>query len=286
MKDLSVDNVNMIYEVPGGNDVHALSDVSFDLEAGRLLTLLGPSGCGKTTLLNILAGFLAPTGGSVTLGGEPITGPGPERGMVFQQGALFEWLSVADNISFGPRMALQPPGWWRFLSLPLRMFMMNKYKKQFRPKVEGLLDVVGLQGFGDQRVYELSGGMQQRVALARCLANDPQVMLMDEPLGALDALTREKMQSLILNLWAETGKSIALVTHSVEEALILGDVVFVMAPRPGRIERVYELPFAERALTEDPRVIKASGEFQEVKEEILSFIWEMEEEIMGRSEAS
>jgi taurine transport system ATP-binding protein len=183
--------------------------------------------------------------------------------MVFQQGALFEWQSVAKNISFGPRMG-------------------GRKHKDVLPEVEKLLDVVGLQGFGDKQIYELSGGMQQRVALARCLANDPDMMLMDEPLGALDALTREKMQSLILNLWDETGKTIVLVTHSVEEALILGDVVFVMAPRPGRIEKTYELPFAKRALTEDPRELKATPEFQEIKEEILSFIWEMEEEIMGK----
>ncbi len=262
MESLSVQNVDMVYNLPKGGSVHALSDVSFDLEAGRLLTLLGPSGCGKTTLLNIIAGFLAPTAGQVLLGGVPVTGPSRDRGMVFQQGALFEWQSVAKNISFGPRMS-------------------GKKHKDVLPEVESLLDVVGLQGFGDKQVYELSGGMQQRVALARCLANDPQMMLMDEPLGALDALTREKMQSLILSLWAETGKSVVLVTHSVEEALILGDVVFVMAPRPGRIEKVYELPFAKRALTEDPRTLKAGDDFQEVKEEILSFIWEMEEEIMG-----
>jgi taurine transport system ATP-binding protein len=263
MKPLSVQNVDMVYELPKGGSVHALSNVSFDLDAGRMLTLLGPSGCGKTTLLNIIAGFLAPTGGQVQLGGVPINGPSRDRGMVFQQGALFEWQSVAKNISFGPRMA-------------------GKKHKDVLPEVERLLDVVGLTGFGEKQVYELSGGMQQRVALARCLANDPEMMLMDEPLGALDALTREKMQSLILNLWAETGKSIVLVTHSVEEALILGDVVFVMAPRPGRIEKIYELPFAKRALTEDPRDLKATAEFQEVKEEILGFIWEMEEEIMGR----
>ena len=152
----------------------------------------------------------------------------------------------------------------------------------YEPEVERLLDVVGLSGFGGQQVYELSGGMQQRVALARTLANDPDMMLMDEPLGALDALTREKMQGLILELWDRTKKTIVMVTHSVEEAILLGDVVFVMAPRPGRIEKVYELPFANRALTQDTRTIKQDPEFVAVKEEILSFIWEMEEEIMGR----
>ena len=267
MKDLAVSHVEMVYEVPNGSPVHALSDVSFDLEAGRLLTLLGPSGCGKTTLLNILAGFLAPTGGTVTLGGDMITGPGQERGMVFQQGALFEWLSVEDNIAFGPKMN-------------------GADKNATKAKVQELLEVVGLGGFGDKQIYELSGGMQQRVALARCLANDPDVILMDEPLGALDALTREKMQGLILELWKETDKTVILVTHSVEEALYLGDRLFVMAPRPGRVERDYELPFAAQGLEVEPRELKASAPFIEKREEILSIIWEMEEEIMGRSEAS
>ncbi|NND03683.1 MAG: ABC transporter ATP-binding protein [Acidimicrobiia bacterium] len=263
MKDLSARNVEMVYELPNGGSVHALNDVSFDLAGGRLLTLLGPSGCGKTTLLNILAGFLDPTSGAVELGGERIAGPGQDRGMVFQQGALFEWLSVHDNVSFGPRMNGVP-------------------EAQYEPHVDELLSTVGLAGFGDKAIYELSGGMQQRVALARCLANDPEVILMDEPLGALDALTREKMQGLILDLWRETGKSIVLVTHSVEEALYLGDRLFVMAPRPGRIHSTYDLPFAKEALNVEPREMKASREFIEKREEILSIIWEMEEEIMGR----
>lgn len=266
MKPLIVENLEMVYQVPKGEPVHALSNISFQLDGGRMLTLLGPSGCGKTTLLNIIAGFLAPTQGEVRLGDDRIVGPGADRGMVFQQGALFEWLSVEKNISYGPRRAGQKA-------------------EQYQPEVDRLLDIVGLNGFGDKQIYELSGGMQQRVALARCLANDPQMMLMDEPLGALDALTREKMQGLILNLWNDTGKSIVMVTHSVEEALLLGDVVFVMAPRPGRIERTYELPFARRALTENSRDIKNSPEFIEVREEVLSFIWEMEEEIMGREMA-
>ncbi len=259
---LVVEEVGMIYELPDGGQVEALSDVSFTLEPGRLLTLLGPSGCGKTTLLNIAAGFLAPTSGEVRLGTEPITGPGQDRGMVFQQGALFEWLSVNDNVGFGARMN-------------------GRSRPASREAVQDLLRTVGLQGFGDKAVYELSGGMQQRVALARCLANDPEIILMDEPLGALDALTREKMQGLVLDLWNKTGKTIILVTHSVEEALYLGDQLFVMAPRPGRIERRYDLPFARRALTTEARELKTSPEFIETREEILTMIWEMEEQIMG-----
>ena len=264
---LVVENLGMVYELPDGGSVEALKDVSFTLEPGRLLTLLGPSGCGKTTLLNIIAGFLAPTSGETRLGAEPITGPSQDRGMVFQQGALFEWLSVNDNVGFGARMN-------------------GRSRPASREAVKDLLNIVGLQEFGDKAVYELSGGMQQRVALARCLANDPKIILMDEPLGALDALTREKMQSLVLNLWHQTGKTIVLVTHSVEEALYLGDQLFVMAPRPGRIERVYDLPFAEQALTADARELKASPEFIAKREEILSLIWEMEEQIMGTAGAS
>jgi len=545
-QDLKVENLGMIYQVPNGAEVEALQDVSFTLEEGRILTLLGPSGCGKTTLLNILAGFLAPTSGTVALGSDRITGPGRERGMVFQQGALFEWLSVNENIGFGKstqysrstrlRRFFRSPGslagglaaaatlallvaimwiiagwlplggvdddgnatgldgpsglvvqvksdfifpvslsfgtdaadaaqvqaqhtridgqlnraaedllslnkeiqggtaegdpadlaedvadlredlltaqdrladaraevealgekpntdyafFWQYatsaedgeqaalkqvivgtiLGIPVLLLtlfsivalILSLFLTRSRPEVlkrflffvgaavlawiiaslapdsdiaswitvpltrvarwvrfvaiigaigasiawlfapvlngwlrgspeekatldstEELLSIVGLEGFGDKAVYELSGGMQQRVALARTLANDPEVVLMDEPLGALDALTREKMQGLILDIWDKTGKTIVLVTHSVEEALYLGDQLFVMAPRPGRIERVYDLPFAKRGLTEDARELKNSPEFVQKREEILSIIWEMEEEIMGR----
>ncbi len=266
MSELTVDHLGMIYELPDGGSVEALKDVTFDLESGRILTLLGPSGCGKTTLLNIVAGFLSPTSGSISLNDNPITGPGQDRGMVFQQGALFEWLNVAQNVAFGPRMN-------------------GKSGAATDQRVQELLQTVGLGDFGEKAVYELSGGMQQRVALARCLANDPELILMDEPLGALDALTREKMQSLILELWDRTKKTIVLVTHSVEEALFLGDQLFVMAPRPGRIERTYDLPFAKLGLTENPRELKNSPEFVEKREEILSLIWEMEEQIMGHEGA-
>jgi len=265
MAELAVKGVSMRYALPGGDGVQALKDVSFTLEAGEILTVLGPSGCGKTTLLNLIAGFLAPTEGHLSLNGESIRGPGAERLMLFQDGALFEWLTVEKNISFGPDMRGAP-------------------KEETKKIVSGLLETVGLQGFGDKAVYELSGGMQQRVALARCLANDPELILMDEPLGALDALTREKMQGLILKLWKKTGKTILLITHAVEEALFLGERLFIMAPRPGRIVKEYRLPFADRGLQENPRDIKASSEFIEKREKILSMIWEMEEEIMGRQE--
>jgi taurine transport system ATP-binding protein len=257
----------MRFDLPNGECVQALKDVTLDLKAGELMSVLGPSGCGKTTLLNIVAGFLAPTQGEILLNGEKVTGPNAERGMVFQQGALFEWMNVRENVGFGPRMK-------------------GISTAQSREKVDHLLDVVGLRDFKDKAVYELSGGMQQRVALARCLANDPDVILMDEPLGALDALTREKMQSLVLKLWKETGKTIILITHSVEEALLLGERLLVMAPRPGRIHREYRLPFADLGVDADLRDIKKHVEYANRREEILEMIWNMEEEIMGRSEAT
>lgn len=262
---LEIDKLSMRFDLPRGGSVQALKNVSLRLEAGELLSVLGPSGCGKTTLLNIVAGFLAPTEGEVRLNGHRVEGPDAERGMVFQQGALFEWMSVRENVGFGPRM-----------------------KKMRRAEtaeiVDHLLEVTGLGDFKDKAVYELSGGMQQRVALARCLANEPDVILMDEPLGALDALTREKMQGLVLKLWKETGKTIILITHSVEEALLLGERLLVMAPRPGRIHREYRLPFADMGVDADLREVKKHPDYAKTREEILSMIWDMEEEIMGRSE--
>ncbi|MFY0621924.1 MAG: ABC transporter ATP-binding protein [Pelagimonas sp.] len=267
MSGLSIENLSMRFDLPNGSSVQALKDVSLQLAEGELLSVLGPSGCGKTTLLNIAAGFLAPTEGQLVLNGHQVTGPDAERGMVFQKGALFEWMSVRDNVSFGPRMA-------------------GKREADWGEEVDHLLEIVGLQDFKEKAIYELSGGMQQRVALARCLANHPDVILMDEPLGALDALTREKMQSLVLKLWKETGKTIILITHSVEEALLLGERLVVMAPRPGRIHKEYRLPFADLGVGQDLREVKKHPEFAERREEILGMIWDMEEEIMGRSEES
>ncbi|MEL6102957.1 MAG: ABC transporter ATP-binding protein [Pseudomonadota bacterium] len=267
MSGLSIQNISMRFELPAGGHVQALKNVSLELKAGEIMSVLGPSGCGKTTLLNILAGFLAPTEGQIVLNGHRVEGPDAERGMVFQQGALFEWMSVRDNVGFGPSMKGMP-------------------KNDKAEIVNHLLDVVGLQDFKEKAVYELSGGMQQRVALARCLANEPDVILMDEPLGALDALTREKMQSLVLKLWKETGKTIILITHSVEEALLIGERLLVMAPRPGRIHKEYRLPFADIGVDQDLREVKKHPEFAQRREEILGMIWDMEEEIMGRTEAA
>ena len=265
MSSLQINDVSMVFEIPNREAIHALKNINLDIKKGELLSVLGPSGCGKTTLLNIVAGFLAPTSGEIILNDFTVVGPSSERGMVFQQGALFEWMSVANNIGFGPKMAGQA-------------------QDKIDQTVNELLEIVGLKGFGDKMIYELSGGMQQRVALARCLANDPEVILMDEPLGALDALTREKMQSLVLNIWKKTGKTIILITHSVEEALLLGERLLVMAPRPGRIHKEYNLPFANLGADTDLREIKKHEQFNPTRNEILTMIWDMEEEIMGRAQ--
>ncbi|MEM9435224.1 MAG: ABC transporter ATP-binding protein [Pseudomonadota bacterium] len=267
MTGLNIKDVSMTFELPNGGSVEALKNINLDIKEGELLSVLGPSGCGKTTLLNILAGFLAPTGGDIQLNGHQVTGPHPERGMVFQKGALFEWMNVSENIGFGPSMKGTPKG-------------------EIKSRVEELLGIVGLQEFGEKMIYELSGGMQQRVALARCLCNDPDVILMDEPLGALDALTREKMQSLVLDIWKKTGKTIILITHSVEEALLLGERLLVMAPRPGRVHKEYRLPFAEIGVGADLREVKQHEDFGPTRDEILNMIWDMEEEIMGRTESA
>ena len=267
MSELLIDNISMRFELPNGGHVQALQNVSLDIKSGELMSVLGPSGCGKTTLLNIVAGFLAPTEGNIILNEKKVIGPSADRGMVFQQGALFEWMTVRENVSFGPDMA-------------------GISRAESKEKVEHLLEVVGLGDFKEKAIYELSGGMQQRVALARCLANDPDVILMDEPLGALDALTREKMQGLVLDLWRETGKTIILITHSVEEALLLGERLLVMAPRPGRVHKEYRLPFADLGVGNDLREVKKHKDYNSTREEILEMIWSMEEEIMGRTEAS
>lgn len=201
------------------------------------------------------------------LNGKKVDGPSAERGMVFQQGTLFEWLSVCDTVGYGPRMK-------------------GVNSLQTREEVDHLINMVDLQDFKDKAIYELSGGMQQRVALARCLANYPEVILMDEPVGALDALTREKMQSLVLKLWKEMGKTIILITHSLEEALLLGERLLVMAPWPGRINKEYHLPFADVGVGADLCEVKKHQDYAENREEILEMIWNMEEEIMGRTEAT
>lgn len=228
---LEVDRVSKVYQPtePGGAAFHALSDVSLRVQRNEFITVLGPSGCGKTTLLRLIAGFESPSGGRVLFEGTEVVRPGSDRVVVFQQPGLYPWLSVRDNVAFGLRVGARRP-WAR--------------PKPDWDKVDETIAVVGLKGFEKRPPYELSGGMQQRVALARALVMSPRLLLMDEPFGALDAHTRPAMQEFLLELWDRLRATIFFVTHDVDEAVMLGDRVVVMAPSPGRVadEMAIELP--------------------------------------------
>lgn len=199
-----------------GDLVHALGPIDLRIEPGEFVCLAGPSGCGKTTLLRLVAGFMTPSRGTVRAGGHDITRPSAERGVVFQQPTLFPWMSVRENVELGLKL--------RGVDKGTRRAEAGRY-----------LELVGLADFADRRPYELSGGMQQRCQIARVLANDPDIVLMDEPFGALDAITRERLQNELLQIWRETKKTILFITHSVDEAVFLGTRVLVMSPRPGQI---------------------------------------------------
>lgn len=236
----------------------ALTDITFSVAQGELCCLLGPSGCGKTTILNILAGFESATGGKARVGGKPVDRPHPSRAVVFQQPQLFPWLDVWDNVLFGPRMS-------------------GMASDEAAARALHLLSEVGLTDFIHHRVYELSGGMRQRVAIARALINQPEVLLMDEPFGALDAQTRATMQQLLLSISQDLHPTILFVTHDVDEALFLGDQVYVMTARPGRIrERLRVSIPRPRALD-----VMTSPEFVAMKRSILAAIREEVEATAG-----
>ena len=240
----------------GASAVQALERADLSFAAGDFICIVGPSGCGKTTLMQTLAGFLKPTSGTVSLDGKTVDGPGPERGVVFQQPALFPWMTVAANAGFGPNL---------------------RGDKAAAAKAETWLRTVGLWEFRDRYPYELSGGMQQRLAIARALCGEPKVLLMDEPFGALDALTRERMQEELHAVWRRTGMTVVFITHSVEEAVYLGTEVVVMSPRPGRIVERIAVPFARTMADESIRVVKSNPDFVAVREQVLSLIWQMGE---------
>ena len=231
-----------------GEDVTALDGIDLDISAGEFVSVVGPSGCGKSTLLNVLAGFEAPSRGEALMDGRKITGPGPERGVVFQEYALFPWMTVAGNVGFGPGSR-------------------GVASSEIAARVRHCLAMVRLEGFERKYPHELSGGMRQRCALARCIANDPDVMLMDEPLAALDALTRLALQDELLRIWGEASRerprTVLYITHAIDEAIYLSDRVIVMSHRPGRIRRVIDVPFTRPRAPDvrtDPRFHKLSDE--------------------------
>lgn len=233
----------------------ALQDFSIQVHEGEVVCLVGASGCGKSTFLNILAGFVAPSSGKVLLDGREITSVEPRCGMIFQNYALFPWLTVRDNVAFGPRM--------KGIAAKARYGQAQRW-----------IDLVGLEGFEDAYPGELSGGMQQRVALSRALANEPDVLLCDEPFAALDAMTRQIMQHELLKIVQESRKTVLFITHSIDEALILSDRLVVMSARPGRVKAVYDndLPRPRRL------DVQITSRFLELKKEV----WELvQEEVMG-----
>lgn len=217
MSQILVNNVQKVFKTPG-KDVIALKDINLEIKQGEFVCLLGPSGCGKSTLLNAVAGFALPSAGDITVDGKKITGPGPDRGMVFQEYALFPWMTITQNIAFG-------------------LEVQKKSKAEIDLTVSQLLDLLHLTDFRDRFPKDLSGGMRQRVAIARVLALDSPIMLMDEPFGALDALTRRNLQDELLRIWEKLGKTILFVTHSIEESIYLADRIVVMTYRPGTVKK-------------------------------------------------
>lgn len=244
---IHIEQVNKVFN-SGDKQVIALKDINLQIQPGEFICLLGPSGCGKSTLLNALAGFALPSSGTIQVQGQAVRSPGPERGMVFQEYALFPWMTVAQNIGFG-------------------LEIKGTAKPERDRIVSQLMEKLGLADFATRYPKDLSGGMRQRVAIARILALDSPIMLMDEPFGALDALTRRNLQDELLRIWAELGKTIVFVTHSIEEAVYLADRIVVMTYRPGTIKR--DIPVS-LARPRDP----SSAEFNQLKRELSILVME------------
>jgi len=215
---LTIENLNKTY-ISHGSETSALVDINLQIEEGEFVCLLGPSGCGKSTLLKIIAGLIPATSGRIAINGRSVSSPGPERAVVFQDYALFPWMSVRDNVEFGLEARKIPAA-------------------ERREASRRLLKVVGLSDFADRFPHQLSGGMKQRVSIARALAVDPSLLLMDEPFGALDAQTRQLLQDELLRIWREYRKTVVFVTHSIEEAIYLSDRIVVMTARPGRVKQI------------------------------------------------
>jgi NitT/TauT family transport system ATP-binding protein len=219
--------------------VLAIKRIDLDVKAGEFVSIIGPSGCGKSTLLSLLAGYISPSAGSVLFNGQPVRGPGRERMMVFQQSSLFPWLTAAENVAYG-----------------LKLQANRGARSDVVARVAEILRLVELEAFADRYPSALSGGMRQRVEIARALAVNPQVLLMDEPLGALDALTRRTMQREVLRIWAETRKTVLFVTHDIDEAVILSDRIFVMSARPSVLRDTVEVPLPRPRHRDDAAVAR------------------------------
>ena len=237
----------------------ALADINLTLDSGELLVVLGPSGCGKTTLLNLVAGFVPYQHGSITLDGNRVEGPGADRGVVFQNEGLLPWRNVQDNVALGLQLA-------------------GVSKSERREIAVQMLKKVGLEGAEKRFIWQLSGGQRQRVGIARALAANPQLLLLDEPFGALDAFTREQMQTLLLKLWHETGKKVLLITHDIEEAIFMATELVLLSPGPGRVLERLPLDFGRRFVAgEACRSIKSDPRFIEQRESVLSRVFEQRE---------
>ena len=245
-----VDNVSKVFKDKRRETV-ALQNTSFTMQQSEFVTLLGPSGCGKSTILKIVAGLEEPTTGEVLINGRKVAGPGRDRGMVFQSYTLFPWLTVQQNIEFGLDVA-------------------GRAKSERRDISQHFIEKIGLRSFENAYPRELSGGMKQRVAIARALANDPEVLLMDEPFGALDAQTRTVMQELLLDIWDESHKTIIFVTHDVEEAVFIGDTIYVMTARPGKVKARIEVTLPTKRTYD----LKVTPEFLDIKKTVLELIRE------------
>ncbi|MER5806573.1 ABC transporter ATP-binding protein [Streptomyces sp. NPDC002033] len=237
----------------GGAGFTALDGIDLEIGAGEFLVVVGPSGCGKSTLLDLLGGLTRPTSGRILLDGRPVTGPGLDRGTVFQQYALLPWRTALGNVEFGLEATGVP-------------------RRQRAARAREFLDLVGLTGFEDRHPHELSGGMRQRVAIARSLAYDPDVLLMDEPFAALDAQTRESLQDELRGIWQRTGKTIVFITHGIEEAVYLGQRVAVITSRPGRVKEVVPVSFGDRATGAAGEDLRSSPEFARHRHEIWTLL--------------
>ena len=247
---LRVEHLNKVFDGAAGQ-VEAIRDVNLEIRQSEFVMIVGPSGCGKTTLINIIGGLESASSGSVLLDGRPVSGPGADRGMVFQSYSLFPWLTVQKNVEFGLQMKKLP-------------------KQECRDIAARYIDLVGLKGFENALPKQLSGGMKQRVAIARTLANEPEILLMDEPFGALDAQTRVVMQELLADISRRTNTTILFITHDIDEAVLLGDRIYVMSRRPGRIRETLDVSLPQ------PRDHHSLvlPEFQQIKAHIMDMLWQ------------